>query len=112
MASFSIIVAINTYTMFRHARQKGLLDSSPQTFRAWLQLNDVGMHEVEGGVVPGKGTGLLANRHVENSTAGAECLLTVPRDLILSEERVKEHAKADKDLREVLEACSELGQVS
>lgn len=98
--------------MLRIARQKSLLATSSQTLDAWLQLNDVAMHDVRAERIPDKGMGLVASKAVKNSDAGAECLLTVPRDLILSHERVREHAKVDKDLREVIEACGELCQVS
>lgn len=98
--------------MIRLARSKALLTSSPQTFDKWCQLNDVSFHKIEIGAIPGKGTGLVASEQIENSDDGAECLLTVPSDLILSRERVIEHAKVDKDLRDVLEACGGLCQVS
>lgn len=83
----------------------------PEAFRPWALLNGVAFHEVKTGAIEGRGSALLASKAVTNSAEGAECLLTVPKDLILSQERVMEHAKADRDFREVLESLGDFGRV-
>lgn len=74
-------------------------------------MNGVQFHEVKSGAIPGRGSALLASKPVTNSSEGAECLLTVPRDMVLGLERVLEHAKVDKDFREVLESLGDFGRV-
>lgn len=48
---------------------------------------------------------------VKSSHGPGEALLKVPLDLVLSKERVYEQAKADKQLRELLEVVPPLLQV-
>lgn len=74
-------------------------------------MNGVGFHEVKQGAIPGRGSALLASKPVTNTTEGAECLLTVPKDLVLGYERVLEHAKVDKDFKAVLESLGDFGRV-
>ncbi|KAK6413916.1 hypothetical protein LTR95_017804 [Oleoguttula sp. CCFEE 5521] len=73
-------------------------------------MNGVQFHEVKPGHLSGRGGALLASRAVHNSADGAECLLTVPNDLILSVQTVREHAKSDRDFREVLERLGDFAR--
>ncbi|KIW13939.1 hypothetical protein PV08_06720 [Exophiala spinifera] len=77
----------------------------------WSQLNGVQLfdvavdpHIIENGV--DKGGGLLAKTDHEE----AQTLLSVPLDLVLSKDTVSEAAKADKNLRELIEATASLVQ--
>lgn len=71
----------------------------------WAMLNDVDFNRTVPGVSVGKGGALLAKEGISSDDAG-KTLLTVPRDLILSLETLLEHAKVDKDFRELLD-CDE-----
>ncbi|OQO09947.1 hypothetical protein B0A48_04302 [Cryoendolithus antarcticus] len=73
-------------------------------------MNGAQFHEVKSGIVSGRGGALLASLAVQNSVEGAECLLTVPKDLILSMETIREHARSDRDFREVLESLGDFGR--
>jgi len=97
--------------MIRRGKASEWLTLPSEAFRLWSGLNGVAFHEVKPGVIPGRGSALLASKPVTNSAEGAECLLTVPRDMVLGYERVLEHAKVDKDFREVLESLGDFGRV-
>ncbi|KAL1585641.1 hypothetical protein WHR41_06016 [Cladosporium halotolerans] len=96
--------------MLRQGKSQGWLSLSPEAFHPWTQLNGVRFHDVRQGHVEGRGSALLASKDVENSAEGAECLLTVPKDLILSQEQVHEQAKVDRDFRELLESLGDFGR--
>lgn len=80
---------------------------------AWAELNQVRLigTAVETHILApdggDKGGGLV----VKSSHGPGEALLKVPLDLVLSKERVYEQAKADKQLRELLEVVPPLLQV-
>lgn len=97
--------------MLRHGKASGWLSLAPEAFHPWAQLNGVRFHEVKPGRIEGRGSALLAAKDVVNSTQGAECLLTVPKDLILGQEQVHEQAKVDRDFREFLESLGDFGRV-
>jgi hypothetical protein len=97
--------------MLRRGKSQGWLSLPAEAFNPWAQLNGVRFHEVKPGHVAGRGSALLATRTMANSPEGAECLLTVPRDLILSQEQVLEQAKVDRDFRELLESLGDFGRV-
>ncbi|KAK0929422.1 hypothetical protein LTS16_016739 [Friedmanniomyces endolithicus] len=60
----------------------------------------------------GKGGALLASNDVNSNDGTPQALMTVPRRLILSLERVMEYANVDKDFREVLENLGEFGRTA
>jgi hypothetical protein len=97
--------------MLRRGKSQGWLSLPPEAFNPWAQLNGVRFHEVKPGHVAGRGSALLATKTITNSAEGAECLLTVPRDLILSQEQVLVQAKVDRDFRELLESLGDFGRV-
>ena len=97
--------------MLRRGKSQGWLSLPPEAFNPWAQLNGVRFHEVKPGHVAGRGSALLATKTITNSPEGAECLLTVPRDLILSQEQVLEQARVDRDFRELLESLGDFGRV-
>lgn len=97
--------------MIRNAKARGWLTTQPGEFETWSRLSGIQPHEVRVDRTERKGNALLAGQAVSNTAAGAECLLTVPRDLILSLETVREHARVDADLREVLGSLGDFGNV-
>lgn len=80
-----------------------------EVFVPWAELNGVVFARTVPGTVAGRGGALLAK--AGTNLDGSNVLLTVPSDLILSVERVKEHSKVDRDFREVLESLGDFGQV-
>lgn len=97
--------------MLRQGKSQGWLSLPPQAFTPWAHLNGVQFHDVKPGHIAGRGSALIASKAVTNSAEGAECLLTVPKDLILSLEQILEQAKVDRDFREVLESLGDFGRV-
>lgn len=51
----------------------------------------------------------MADRDLKSTDEGP--LMTIPRELVLSLERVKLYAQADRDLHEVLSAMGDFGRV-
>lgn len=101
--------------MINEGKQEGWLKLPAEALQPWAALNNVKLHDVRVGVDPEhpeRGAGVFAQRDIESSEDGHTVLMTVPRDLILSEERVEEHAKVDKDFRAVLDSLGEFGRVS
>lgn len=82
-------------------------------FPAWAEFNGITFNGVQIGPLPGyeeRGSTVIAKRQL---TAGQEgALITVPRDLILSRQNIEVFAKADRHLKEVLEALGDFGRVS
>lgn len=84
--------------------------------QAWAQFNGVTFNNIcvaenvtsKDGV--DKGSGLLATGFSESS-ASMEVLLTIPSDLVLSKEAVHLCAKADLDLKEILDAVGDFAEV-
>jgi hypothetical protein len=84
----------------------------PSSFKTWCQVNGITFDGVRVGRsrFDGGGEGVLAERDLTGGNDGP--LMTVPRDMILSRERVELQAKSDKWLREVLDATGEYAKVS
>jgi len=99
--------------MIRRGKAEGWLQLPPEALLPWAMLNEVSFDRVVPGVSENKGAALLAKDDLTASNDDGEptVLLTVPQELILSWERVGQHAKIDKDLREVLESLGESARV-
>ena len=97
--------------MIRRGKAEGWLQLPPEALLPWAMLNDVSFDRTVPGFAPGRGGALLAKEDLDANEDMSNVLLTVPRDLILSLERVQEHAKVDKDFREVLESLGDFGRV-
>ncbi|KAI7503517.1 SET domain-containing protein [Hortaea werneckii] len=95
--------------MIRSGKAAGWLQLPSEAVLPWAMLNDVDFKQVVPGYAVGKGGALLAKHNLPGDSEDGE-LMSVPHDLILSLERVLDHAKADKDFREVLEALGEFGR--
>ncbi|KAK3066039.1 hypothetical protein LTR53_017757, partial [Teratosphaeriaceae sp. CCFEE 6253] len=87
------------------------LQLPPQAFLPWAELNDVAFTHVTPGTAEGRGGALLARQDLPEDQS-PQALMTVPQALILSLERIAEHAKVDKDFGEVLESLGEFGKTS
>lgn len=99
--------------MIIEGKTDGWLRLPVDTLPAWAAFNNVLFNGIKIGPIPGfedRGSTVVAKRHLNG---GDELpLMTIPKDLILSLERVQEHAKTDGDFRAVLEGQSEFGRVS
>ena len=102
--------------MIEQGKAEGWLQLPPEAFLQWATFNDIAFTSVIPGIVAGKGGALIARDHLthqsnDDNADSQNPLLTVPRDLILSLDRVREHAKVDQDFREVLACLDEFGRV-
>ena len=97
--------------MIRRGKIQGWLRLPPSALLPWAMLNDVTFDRTVPGFIEGRGAALLAKEELNISEDMSNVLMRVPRDLILSLERVQEHAKVDKDFREVLESLDDFGRV-
>lgn len=100
------------FKMIRRGKAEGWLQLPREAFLPWALLNEVTFNRTVPGVVAGRGGALLAKESLDADKDASPVLMTVPQDLILSLERVNEHAKVDKDFREVLESLGDFGRVS
>lgn len=98
--------------MIRRGKAEGWLQLPPEAFLPWAAINEITFDRTIPGVIPGRGGALLAKEALDAENDVSLVLMKVPKDLILSLERVQEHAKVDKDFREVLESLGEFGRVS
>ncbi|KAL1626039.1 hypothetical protein SLS56_007013 [Neofusicoccum ribis] len=92
-------------------RSEAWLKLPVAALKPWADLNDVTFNAITVGPLPGfeqRGSTVIA---AEDLSAGnAEPLMIIPRDLVLSQEAVRLHAKSDQHLREVLDALAEFGR--
>lgn len=98
--------------MIRRGKAEGWLQLPAEAFMPWATFNEVSFNRTVPGIVAGRGGALLAEGPLDASEDESQVLMQVPKDLILSLERVQEHAKVDKDFREVLESLGDFGRVS
>lgn len=100
--------------MIREGKAEGWLRLPITALQPWASLNDVQFNGVNVAPQVGRedrGCTVVARQKLVDGS-GFAAVMTVPRDLILSLERVNEHAKYDQDFRNVLEAIGEFGTVS
>lgn len=98
--------------MIREGKQQGWLSLPVDTLPVWATFNAVSFNGVGIGPLPGKedrGSTVIAKRSLKGGDESP--LMTIPRELILSLERVHEHAKSDSDFRSVLDGLDEFGRV-
>lgn len=94
--------------MIRRGKREGWLRSPKENLSTWATLNDCQFNAVNIDEVLYKDLAVKATRAVRPDDPP---LIIVPKDLVLSQETVQLHAKADRHLREVLDALSSFGQV-
>lgn len=98
--------------MIIEGKTEGWLHLPIETLPTWAAFNNVLFHRIKVGPQKGRedrGSTVVARQSLHDSDEGP--LMTVPKDLILSLERIQEHAKSDSDFRTVLEGLSEFGRV-
>lgn len=83
---------------------------------AWAKLNAVSLTGVTFHRLQtddgDKGCAVVATEdRGESNESASEVLVSIPSDLVLSLESVRNYAKSDRYLREVLEAVGEFGRV-
>lgn len=74
---------------------------SLQDLPAWCALNNVSFHKVKIQEIEDCGHGLVAEADLPHS--GANSVLEIPQDLVLSAQAVEDYAKIDKNFRDLLE---------
>lgn len=97
--------------MIRRGKKDGWLHLPIAALDSWSKLNGVQFEHVAVQRLSGaeeKGSALAAITHISNADRP---YITVPRDLVLSQEAVRLHAKADIHLRDLLEAAGDLCHV-
>lgn len=75
---------------------------------AWNRFSNVQLQDVTPRDIPGRGVGFVAHRDLSSEETPSDsppALVTIPRDLVLSQEAVEVHAKEDGHFRELLEAA-------
>lgn len=68
-------------------------------------LNNITFAGVRVEDIEGRGLGLVAEKHLISEDVELPALLTIPKELILSAVTVEEHAKENKDFRELLDVA-------
>jgi hypothetical protein len=96
--------------MIRRGRKEGWLKLPISALRPWAEFNGVTFNAIKCEQVAGSGSGVVADRDLEGGDEGP--LMIIPRELVLSLERVKLQALADKYLNEVLIALGDFAMVS
>lgn len=98
--------------MIVQGKTDGWLSLPIDTLPIWAAFNNVQFNAIKIGPIPGlehRGSTVVAKRQLQGGHE--DPLMTIPRDLILSLERIQEHAKADSDFRAVLEGLGDFGRV-
>lgn len=103
--------SLQSNRMIRRGKVEGWLWLPSEAILPWATMNNVSFDRTVSGTMTGRGGALLAKESLNAEADSTNVLLTVPRDLILSLERVQEHAKTDRDFREVLERLGDFGRV-
>lgn len=102
--------------MIRRARQSGHLNLPISSLETWAQFNGAKFDGIRCDEIPGSGSGVVAGRDLKGADdeegGGEGPLMTIPKELVLSLERVKKFALADQGLSEVLGVIGEFGRVS
>jgi hypothetical protein len=98
--------------MIRTGRANGWLKQPIDTLSTWATFHGVSFNGIKIGPLPGfeeRGSTVIADRELEGGKV--EPLLVVPKELIISRQNIELFAKADRHLREVLEATGDFGRV-
>jgi len=98
--------------MITEGKTDGWLRLSVDLLPSWAAFNNVRLDGIKIAPMPGfedRGSTIVARRHLDQRHD--QPIMTIPSDLILSLGRVQEHAKADADFRQVLEALADFGRV-
>lgn len=80
------------------------------SLQPWAQFNGAAFNGIKCDEIPGSGSGVVADRGLKGGDEGP--LMVIPRELVLSLERVRLYALSDQDLNEVLNALGDFARVS
>ncbi|KAL1649222.1 hypothetical protein SLS58_001797 [Diplodia intermedia] len=97
--------------LIARGRAEGWLRLPVSALRVWADVHDVTFQGITVGPLPGfelRGSTVIADGTL--SAGNAEPLMIIPRDLVLSLDAVRMHAKADQRLREVVDALADFGR--
>jgi len=101
--------------MLRLGKQEGWLHKPITEFQAWAELNNTSIQGVKCDTISGteetSRSGVVALRPLVGEVAVAP-LMVVPREMILSFERIEELKRMDGWHDELLKAVGEFGRVS
>lgn len=98
--------------MIRRGRTEGWLKQPVDALPTWATFHGVHFNGVKVGPLPGyeeRGSTVIASKALQGGNA--EPLLVVPKELIISLQRIELIAKADHHLRELLDALGGFGRV-
>jgi hypothetical protein len=98
--------------MIRRGREEGWLREPISALPRWANFHGVKFNGVKIGPLAGledRGSTVIAKQELQS--AHAEPLLVVPKDLIISRSNIELLARADRHLREVLDAIGDFGRV-
>jgi len=95
--------------MIRRGRKEGWLHLPISALQPWAEFNGVTFTGIKFEQVAQAGAGIVADRDLQGGDEGP--LMRIPRDLVLSLERVKQQALADFRLGEVLKALGDFAEV-
>ncbi|KAF1849307.1 SET domain-containing protein [Cucurbitaria berberidis CBS 394.84] len=99
--------------MIRRGRTEGWLKQPIDTLPRWAIFHGVAFNGVKIGPLPGfeeRGSTVIADHDLEGGKV--EPLLTIPKELIISRQNIELLAKADRHLRELLEAIGDFGRTT
>ncbi|KAI9830133.1 MAG: hypothetical protein M1819_005810 [Sarea resinae] len=91
-------------------QRRGWLSLPITTLKLWAALNGISFNGVEVEPLPNKGLAVVAKQELPDDSDTP--LMIIPQDMVLSVEGVQRFAKADKYLREVLDATGEYGRTA
>lgn len=97
--------------LIRRGKAEGWLHLDPKALKTWAEASGITFANASPIAVPGRGTGLLADRDLKTEASLPTEILTIDEELVLSGEAVRRHAQFDKDFREVLESLGDFGRV-
>ncbi|KAF2822034.1 SET domain-containing protein [Ophiobolus disseminans] len=99
--------------MIKRGRQEGWLKEPIEALPRWATFHGVKFNHVKIGPLPGfedRGSTVIASNQLEGDKAVP--LLVVPKDLIISRSNIELLARADRHLRQVLEAIGDFGRTT
>lgn len=86
--------------LIQRGKSEGWLHLDVVQTQQWARLSGMSFNAASATHIPGRGIGLTANRDL----AAPVEILSVPEDLVLSLDTIKQHAQFDSDFRELFES--------
>lgn len=86
--------------LIQRGKTEGWLHLDVDQTKEWAKLSGISFSAASAKSIPGRGLGLTADRDLK----APEEVLSVPEDLVLSLDTIKQHAQFDSDFRELFES--------